>query len=1066
EGTLEDILASGTVVTFMGFANLTGNAGTDRFNFEDGDEITGTINGGDGSDTLDYSAWMTGVTVDSGNLVSIETLIGGMSITDDVIVGGTSGTNFVVSGPNAGTAQNVGSPDVVGFTDFENLSGGNGDDSFTFNVGGSLASAVDGGTGANSLTFNDPAGNDDVTLTDVGSMVGYQGMAAITDFDNITSLDAGTGNNNLFGLDDVDIASTWTVETKGLYSTIASGSVVELKFANFDKVIGGAGADSFILMEDLDIVMDGGAGTDSISFTNSTVLIKIVDLNFGFSGQIGINASFDDIEGFFGTSGTNTLEREDINSPLPATWVLNSTTGNAYTEGARTLTFSGMKNLIGTTVVDTFNVTGSHLVNVTSDGGDDVFNFFDYTSGSQTLVSAITGTIDAGETNETTGDTLSYSTVTQDVTVDLATFARLATMTTPATPATFEIVIGGNANDTLIGDGSNNAFAITGAGSGTVDLDTDATADVTFSNFETLQGAAGVDSFTFSNGATIKQIDGGAGNDSINLSAYATPRNVELTGLASNGFSGMETGAAPAVGIFNGITSLMLPAGTGDSLKGLDTDGVWVLSAAPTYTNSSRVFVFTGADSVTGGSARDTFNVSGAVTFDVNAGDGNDQIVLGDGAVLTGNFDGGLGFDTVDLSAYSMPATFAVTDKGSLFGLELDIDGISGVSDNIDTLVGGMGTDTLVGLDQNASWSIGTTDATLDQYFVQFVDGTTGANFGRTLWATSIETRTGGNGDDTFTVRVDRLAANSTHSINGGLGNDRYLLEFEAGQELAASSNLVINGGAPTPVGGATPVENTHDTDQVEIHVDQLGDGPRTIGLTYDSGASGDVSVTGLGGAAPIDINTVEVIEVIGDSSNNDKVTVTGTAGDDVITVAPVANGGRVYLGGATDFTNPGIAGGSTGPDIVISGVANTEGISIDAGATGADTLLYDGSPTITPTGAGAGILTAPGVADITYSGFETVAASGTLSYTGSATTADDTAPDTFSVTFVGGDLVLTINGVEVLRQNPATIDQLVLNGSSDDDSLTIDYTNGNPIPSGGLTFNGGGQTSATGDSL
>ena len=41
----------------------------------------------------------------------------------------------------------------------------------------------------------------------------------------------------------------------------------------------------------------------------------------------------------------------------------------------------------------------------------------------------------------------------------------------------------------------------------------------------------------------------------------------------------------------------------------------------------------------------------------------------------------------------------------------------------------------------------------------------------------------------------------------------------------------------------------------------------------------------------------------------------------------------------------------------------------------------------------------------------------------------------------------------------------LTLNGSGDDDAFVIDFSGGNPIPSGGIVVNGGAQTS-TGDRL
>lgn len=60
-------------------------------------------------------------------------------------------------------------------------------------------------------------------------------------------------------------------------------------------------------------------------------------------------------------------------------------------------------------------------------------------------------------------------------------------------------------------------------------------------------------------------------------------------------------------------------------------------------------------------------------------------------------------------------------------------------------------------------------------------------------------------------------------------------------------------------------------------------------------------------------------------------------------------------------------------------------------------------------------------------------------------------------VSFDGGDLVVSIAGQEVLRTDPISVSgPLTVNGTdASDDTLIIDFSNGNPIPSG-INFNGG----------
>ncbi len=82
-----------------------------------------------------------------------------------------------------------------------------------------------------------------------------------------------------------------------------------------------------------------------------------------------------------------------------------------------------------------------------------------------------------------------------------------------------------------------------------------------------------------------------------------------------------------------------------------------------------------------------------------------------------------------------------------------------------------------------------------------------------------------------------------------------------------------------------------------------------------------------------------------------------------------------------------------------------------------------------------------------------------------------------FTGTSSGNDFELRINPADdtlldvVIDGNTtsfpiAAIAALTISGGDGDDSLTVDYTNGDPIPAGGLTFNGQGQATADGDSL
>ena len=70
---------------------------------------------------------------------------------------------------------------------------------------------------------------------------------------------------------------------------------------------------------------------------------------------------------------------------------------------------------------------------------------------------------------------------------------------------------------------------------------------------------------------------------------------------------------------------------------------------------------------------------------------------------------------------------------------------------------------------------------------------------------------------------------------------------------------------------------------------------------------------------------------------------------------------------------------------------------------------------------------------------------------------ADDGAADEFVVSIQADELVVTVNGVEQFRRSAASVPTLTVNGSADDDTLTVSFDGGNPIPDGGITYTGGG---------
>ena len=108
-------------------------------------ELTGGLGGGADSDTLDYSSFDLPVTAEFEGTPSathlplfsgIESLAG--SAFSDTLIGKDGGSAFYISGADAGTL------DGVAHSAFENLTGGNGADTFYFSTNGSLSGLLDG----------------------------------------------------------------------------------------------------------------------------------------------------------------------------------------------------------------------------------------------------------------------------------------------------------------------------------------------------------------------------------------------------------------------------------------------------------------------------------------------------------------------------------------------------------------------------------------------------------------------------------------------------------------------------------------------------------------------------------------------------------------------------------------------------------------------------------------------------------------------------------------------------------------------------------------------------------
>src|SRR6202011_215013 len=221
-------------ISFTGFQNLSGGAGNDTFLFSDGARVTGTIDGGGGSNTLSLAAYSTPVTVNvqahtatgvGGSVLNIQSFVGGSAV--NTLVGPDTATTWNITGSNAGSLTGG-----ISFTAFQNLSGGSAADAFVFADGARVVGTIDGGGGSN--TVNLAAYSTPVTV----NLQAHTATGAGGSVLNIQSFVGGGTVNTLVG---PDTATTWNI-TGSNAGSLTGG----ISFTAFQNLSGGLAADAFV----------------------------------------------------------------------------------------------------------------------------------------------------------------------------------------------------------------------------------------------------------------------------------------------------------------------------------------------------------------------------------------------------------------------------------------------------------------------------------------------------------------------------------------------------------------------------------------------------------------------------------------------------------------------------------------------------------------------------------------------------------------------------------------------------------------------------------------------------
>ncbi len=244
--------------------SILGGKANDAFELNSLGDVTGEINGGGGSNTLDYSDYSgnSPITVNLqygqasgiGGFANIQQLIGSHEVATTLVGANTTNT-WSITGTNAGTVN------AFAFSGVGYLTGGTGMDVFVFGAGATLTGVINGG-GDNWLDYSAYSTAVAVNLT-LDTATGTLGVA------NIENVRGGQSTNDLTG-----DAQGGITQGNILIGGIAANTITGGDGKNI--LIGGAGEASVTGNSGNDILIGGITNYDSSSLANDIALESIM----------------------------------------------------------------------------------------------------------------------------------------------------------------------------------------------------------------------------------------------------------------------------------------------------------------------------------------------------------------------------------------------------------------------------------------------------------------------------------------------------------------------------------------------------------------------------------------------------------------------------------------------------------------------------------------------------------------------------------------------------------------------------------------------------------------------
>jgi len=900
-------LNGSTTIILTDIQSVTGGTGNDTFTINGG-SLSGSLNGSTGTNAIVYDVTTqtdinftldtaTSITGGFSNITSVQ----GSSNTSNKITGPAEDQTWTISGEDSGSVYGI------TFTNFPNLEGSSGSDTFVFTGSGYLTGSVDGtAAGTNSLTAADNTNVWSVTADNGGSLV--SGSNTIT-FANIQNATGGSGSdtfnftgdynfsgtinggssssnalnytsrtsdlnidlNNISNIQSIagtstvtmtltgpDAANTWTITGENI------GTVNDISFTDFQYIVGGTGSDTFE-MKYTDS-SNYGYLTGKLNGNSVSPYVNTLDYSDYFEGDVDVNLTTGTATHIYGGLATGISSIQKVIGGGTAYHLVGDGNDNIFTlpyDDQPGCTVNGMGGANTVIAPDNDNTwwdidgdagpfyvkeTGTSgevtLQNISNIQGGSGSDSFTFTDGGN-----VTGTINGGSSS---GNSLNYAAYSDGtaLNLDLNNISNIQTITGAAAPV--------NEDKTLIGSNTSNTWTINGTDSGTVN-------DITFTNFQNLTGGTGSDNFILS--------------------------------------SGILTGTITGVGSDNTIT-------------GPDSDTTWTIT---TDAGTVASHTFTSIQNLQGGS-------------------GDDDFVFATGGSMSGTIDGGPGTNTLDYSAY-------VTDLNVSIAL----------LNNIESIIGGQADNTLTGTNSNNTWRITGQNAGVVNDFT----------------FTGFENLTGGTGNDTFIFSSNGLVsgvinggASGTNTLNYGYISDDVTVNLLTGNATKTRKvkNIanIVSGRAVNYLTGSVTNDDTFtlSTSAVSGYIHAGGGNNYIQGPNADmswtiternGGTVGSLSFSGvkyLTGGTRNDNFTLQiergVTEVIsGGSSGNNSLTGYNVENTWTITAN---NAGTIIKSGETDgvtFSNiHNLTGGTSSDTFVLNDQMGVSGI-IDGGSSSGNTLSY-----------------------------------------------------------------------------------------------------------------------------